>query len=487
VIQPVPAIPGNVIDDVILDVKNNRCWVLVAISSNLSQLQNTWNGTTYSSNFFESISLVYHLTDVSASCSQCNKDLETYIIIDERCDVTLNNRSDCEESNVVGLIKVNNLPIYSFGPNFGINNNTSLIDVGVGDLITIRLDVPTGSYCNLGINDNGVSYTEESYGGVILYEYIVGCNSKNEITIFSSCLPTEPNSNICFRGGSEAIGTWNCTIEKSGFWNGKPYYQMLDTNDCTTPLELGGNGLYVWWNNTSNQWEFTDELGVNTGYFFSYNENPGYLPLTDTYYWVIIDPDFVMFSSTLGNCCFCVRIEYIDAATYGGTYLDCDGITQNWIIPEAGDSYTYLCTSNPDSITWNIQPDNIIIYGECVNNECLIPTPSNICFTGGGETPGPFTCTVVPETGLINGKPYYKAVMGDCTTQFEAGSPIYIWFSVSGDYVGYWVVSELNNATFGNVFSYFGDYDINYYPIGNWESLETNYFISNSSFGDCPA
>jgi hypothetical protein len=47
VIQPVPAIPGNVINEVILDVKNNRCWVLVAISSNLSQLQNTWNGTTY--------------------------------------------------------------------------------------------------------------------------------------------------------------------------------------------------------------------------------------------------------------------------------------------------------------------------------------------------------------------------------------------------------------------------------------------------------
>lgn len=187
VIQPVPAIPGNVINEVILDVKNNRCWVLVAISSNLSQLQNTWNGTTYSNNFFEDIRLVYPNTDVSESCSQCNKDLETFIVTDERCNITLNNRSDCEESNVVGLIKVNNLPIYSFGPNFGINNNTLLIDVGVGDLITIRLDVPTGSYCNLGINDNGVSYTEESYGGVILYEYIVGCNSKNEINITSTC------------------------------------------------------------------------------------------------------------------------------------------------------------------------------------------------------------------------------------------------------------------------------------------------------------
>ena len=188
VIQPVPAIPGNVINEVILDVKNNRCWVLVAISSNLSQLQNTWNGTTYPNNFFENIGLVYPNTDVSASCNQCNKDLETYIVIDERCNITLNNRSDCEESNVVGLIKVNNLPIYSFDTNFGINNFTSFIDVGVGDLITIRLEVPIGSYSNLGINDNGVSYTEESYGGVILYEYIVGCNSKNEINITSTCI-----------------------------------------------------------------------------------------------------------------------------------------------------------------------------------------------------------------------------------------------------------------------------------------------------------
>ena len=122
------------------------------------------------------------------NCNQCNKDLETYIVIDERCNITLNNRSDCEESNVVGLIKVNNLPIYSFDTNFGINNFTSFIDVGVGDLITIRLEVPIGSYSNLGINDNGVSYTEESYGGVILYEYIVGCNSKNEINITSTCI-----------------------------------------------------------------------------------------------------------------------------------------------------------------------------------------------------------------------------------------------------------------------------------------------------------
>jgi hypothetical protein len=295
-----------------------------------------------------------------------------------------------------------------------------------------------------------------------------------------------PTTDICFILSSEFYGYWTCTIGISGFWNGKPYYTMLDT-DCITPLEPNDTGAFVWWNNTSNQWEFTDELGVNTGEFWAYLQNPGLFPLTDIYDWVETDAYIVIVSSTLGNCCICVRIEYVDASTYGGTYLDCDGITQNWIIPEAGDSYTYLCTSNPDSITWIVAPpDSITVNGECVNNECSIPpTPSNICFLGDGEAAGgPFSCTVAPETGLINGRPYYKAVLSDCLTQFEVNSPVYIWFSTSGDFNGFWVVSELNNATFGNVFSYI-EFNSNFHPIGDWVVLEPNYFISNSTLGDC--
>jgi hypothetical protein len=132
-------------------------------------------------------------------------------------------------------------------------------------------------------------------------------------------------------------------------------------------------------------------------------------------------------------------------------------------------------------------PDSITINGECVNNECLIPTPSNICFTVESEgSGGVFSCTVAPETGLINGRPYYKAVLSDCLTQFEVNSPVYIWFSTSGDFVNQWVVSELNNATFGNVFSYI-EFNSNFHPIGNWNILETNYFISNSTLGGCQA
>jgi hypothetical protein len=83
-----------------------------------------------------------------------------------------------------------------------------------------------------------------------------------------------------------------------------------------------------------------------------------------------------------------------------------------------------------------------------------------------------------------NGKPYYKALTSDCSTQFEAGSPVYIWFSTLSPFAGYWVVSELNNATVDNVFSYI-EYNLNYYPIGNWGILSPNYFITGSWVGDC--
>ena len=299
--------------------------------------------------------------------------------------------------------------------------------------------------------------------------------------MFSTLGECPPTTDICFILGMESIGTWNCTIEKSGFWNGKPYYRMLD-NDCITPFEG-----YVWWNNTAGQWEFTDELGVNTGSFYASNQNQGDFPLTDNdYYWVAILPTVFIGSSTLGNCCICVRIEYVYQATYGGTYLDCDGITQNWIIAESGGPSTDICTSSPDSITWIVAPpDSITVNGECVNNECSIPPTTDMCFAGEyGESA--FFCTVAPETGLINGRPYYKAYT-NCTTQFTfSGEPVYIWFSTLSPFPGYWVVSELNNATVDNVFSYI-EYNLNYYPIGNWEILVPNYVITGSWVGDCQA
>jgi hypothetical protein len=333
-----------------------------------------------------------------------------------------------------------------------------------GWYFTDVLGVTTGNFYAYNENPNFYPLSDITYSWVILDGF------QGMFSTLGECPPT---TDICFLLGVEG-GQWNCTIGISGFWNGKPYYQML-SDDCTTLFEA-----YVWWNNTAGQWQFTDELGVNTGEFYAYNQNTGDFPLTDTdYYWVAILPKVFILSSTLGNCCFCVRIEYINQATYGGTYLDCDGITQNWVIAEAGGPSTDICTSSPNSITWIVAPpDSISVNGECVNNECLILPTTDMCFAGEyGD--GTFGCTVAPETGLINGRPYYKAVLSDCTTQFTfGGEPVYIWFN------GYWVVSVLNNETFDNVFSYI-EFNLNYYPIGNWQILSPNYFIARSWVGGC--
>lgn len=115
-------------------------------------------------------------------------------------------------------------------------------------------------------------------------------------------------------------------------------------------------------------------------------------------------------------------------------------------------------------------------------------TIASMCFGMGGEAPGEtYFCTVEPEVGLINGKPYYKLFLPDCSTPFlyTNDEPVYIWFSTSGDYVNQWVVSELYNATIGNVYSYISSGGSGSYPIGTWEVLTDQIFVYDSSIGNC--
>jgi hypothetical protein len=108
--------------------------------------------------------------------------------------------------------------------------------------------------------------------------------------------PTTPPSGICFSLLSEAIPPWSCTIEESGILNSKSYYEIL-FDDCLTLIG------FVWWNNISNRWEFTDILGDNTSDFYGYNENPGLLPLSDMEYpWIEVLSKWVITTSTLGEC-----------------------------------------------------------------------------------------------------------------------------------------------------------------------------------------
>jgi hypothetical protein len=115
--------------------------------------------------------------------------------------------------------------------------------------------------------------------------------------------------------------------------------------------------------------------------------------------------------------------------------------------------------------------------------------PLSLCFSIYGEGFDPTNCVVSAEEGLINGKPYYKAVIDDCVTQSEGGPGefYYIWWSNSGDFANSWVVAPLENATTGNVLSYLSTSPLPIYPLGNWTVtfVSTSYYITSSNF-ECP-
>jgi hypothetical protein len=125
------------------------------------------------------------------------------------------------------------------------------------------------------------------------------CTSISNIIIGLPPTPTPTNlpSEMCFTVITETLEyEWSCTIGKTGIYNGKFYYEML-FNDCLTSIG------FVWWNNSSNQWEYTDVLGDNTGNFYAYNQNPGNLPISNvTYNWVEVFIQFIILSSISGIC-----------------------------------------------------------------------------------------------------------------------------------------------------------------------------------------
>lgn len=110
----------------------------------------------------------------------------------------------------------------------------------------------------------------------------------------------------------------------------------------------------------------------------------------------------------------------------------------------------------------------------------------NVCFTMNGEGFGGFSCIISPEPNLLNGKPYYKALIDDCVTQWEGGPGefYYIWWSNSGTFTNKWVVSPLNNASAGNVYCYLSDSSSSVNPIGAWSitDISSQYFVTNSNF-----
>jgi hypothetical protein len=192
IIQPIPAVPGNIIGESILS--NGKCWVLINISNNLSQLQNIYNyNTYYNTNYFTQV-----FGEIFTSCENClkyNGVIGGEGVTVTNCQLMLRNSKNCYLANTSGQVLVNSVLVYSFDSGFnGVLSPPLLINVNNMDNITINLVALSDSICgfnlsdtdnsgNIFIDNNSVTNT------TITYNYKTYCGGKKEIEIFSSCVP----------------------------------------------------------------------------------------------------------------------------------------------------------------------------------------------------------------------------------------------------------------------------------------------------------
>jgi len=212
VIQTVPAILNNVINDVILDLTHKICWQLVDIGTNLQQLQSQWNGTTYNNYFTGGVTLFPYIP-TKTPCDDCKKALEALPVpIKSDCPTSLRNWSDCKGADVTGeiyIITPNGVAslVYSFGPNFDVNLYLGSLPTNSGDIIKIILTPPLdgGSIVTLNVTGNA-PYSQTSNESIV-YEFKTVCNQKGDgssIEIFSTCKGSIPSITLYSTSYSEA-------------------------------------------------------------------------------------------------------------------------------------------------------------------------------------------------------------------------------------------------------------------------------------------
>jgi hypothetical protein len=200
-IQPMPAVVGNMIGDAILG--NGKCWSLIDISNNsLSQLQNLYPDNSYfDTNYFTQVfGSPFVISEDSTACENCLKYAEEVGVTPQDCNIELRNYSNCAEANTSGAVYVNSnpTPVYSFDVNFDVNDVLQLIPVSVGDTITIVLTAPINSSCTLDVSDtnsvgNIFTDSETITNTTTTYSYVTYCGGAKSIEIFSSCLPPSPS------------------------------------------------------------------------------------------------------------------------------------------------------------------------------------------------------------------------------------------------------------------------------------------------------
>ena len=168
--------------------------------------------------------------------------------------------------------------------------------------------------------------------------------------------------------------TYNCTLPYDGFYNGLPYYQILDGNDCTTPVV----GNFIWFNTTLNEWVYTtDGLGgTNVVYYLSESLSPT-VPLgtwgSDIYVGLLTS-DYVCqplpsetttttTSTTTQPTCRCYQISTKNTNDFG--YTDCSGVNQIITLSAQTNGVQEICSRTLPTVSGDSEYDIRTILNSC--------------------------------------------------------------------------------------------------------------------------
>jgi len=117
-----------------------------------------------------------------------------------------------------------------------------------------------------------------------------------------------PAPMMCFDVVTESYGYfWQCSISFTGYYNGKPYYILLDPN-CSTPLSVNSPDLtFVVWNSTLSRWEVVSALSIGSigsGIICLTNNNPSNYPETSGIYsWIDAGPGVIDIAFSVQGTC----------------------------------------------------------------------------------------------------------------------------------------------------------------------------------------
>jgi hypothetical protein len=325
---------------------------------------------------------------------------------------------------------------------------------------------------------------------------------------------------IIFTVGGERLQPYSCSVEQSGIYNDKPYYQLYEPG-CTTLTDL-----FVWWNIVTNRWELTEALG--SGSVISFNMNPGLHPISNSgFNWIDNVIYYFIVSSLEGPCPGPLPLpdlselcgdEYPAACViYTGPDIQCLGIESGMTFIEVLAIFNNIlpgcdcCEKNPvDCVVGPWGPwgqcecyyeDELLVCGRESRTRIVTTPPQDggaacpplveyrpcdlpdVCFTFGSDL-----CDNAPDAtqilaspaGLLNGRPYYKLEF-TC-----AANDLYVWFS---NVTEVWNITPVLGTPVSGLQTL--NNNSNYLPISNqttqkWSNCEScgNPLIS-SQLGTC--